>query len=154
MAEKPWQEKRLKLILDFQHYIFRVLPLRATSSRLISQLCCVRDVGGLKIKQHFLPLIIISFSTAAHVQFAAIRYSVNSKTVLNKKFSTNEVNFRANYSPLEVTIKILRDTLDNMIRYMINFQNISSPKIDRNLEILDFRNRLLSRQSLLRQSHR
>ena len=95
--------------------------------------------------QHFLPSYIISFFTAAHVQFAAIRYSVNSKTVLNKKFSANEVNFRANYSPLEETIKILRESLDNMIPYIVNFQNISSPKIDLNLEILDFRNRLLSR---------
>ena len=135
----------------FRYSIFRVLLLRSTSSRYFSQLCCVRDVGGFKIKQHFLPSTIISFSTAAHVQFAAIRYSVNSKTVLNKKFSTNEVNFRANYSPLEETIKILRDSLDNMIPlhftipYMVNFQNISSPKIDLNLEILDFRNRLLSR---------
>ena len=72
--------------------------------------------------RHFLPSTIISFFTAAHVQFAAIRYSVNSKTVLNKKFSTNEVKFRANYSPLEETIKILRDSLDNMIHYMVNFR--------------------------------
>ena len=102
--------------------------------------------------RHFLPSTIISFFTAAHVQFAAIRYSVNSKTVLNKKFSTNEVKFRENYSPLEETIKILRDSLDNMIRYIVNFQNISSSKIDRDLEILDFRIRLLTWKSLLRQS--
>lgn len=54
---------------------------------------------------------LFSFSADAHAQSAAIRCSVNSKTIPSKNFETNHFYFSANYLVIEVTMKELRSNI-------------------------------------------